>query len=247
MLVGHTGKLSTFLGGFLAGLSFFVIFCHFCSPLKTLLSQKWLKWVIKAKMTDFAFFSTSRPNWVVRCMAKLLSRVFPTSTSSLFHICANNELGRPFFRFQRPRGAVSEIDYFWQNVKKNGWKSLFSAMTCDCLDQLFWAVRASWVFFLTLFVVFSQFSSVFAFQPPPYKRSWPGKWLKWVIKGRKIAKNRCFQIWSPRVFVHVLGHFYQFYGQFWSFLDIFGGQKQGKWPKWRFEMVQKSVKIGFFQ
>ena len=112
---GSYGQVEYFFGRFFGR---FVIFCHFCSPLKTLLSQKWLKWVIKAKMTDFAFFSTSRPNWVVRCMAKLLSRVFPTSTSSLFHICAKNELGRPFFRFQRPRGAVSEIDYFWQNVKK---------------------------------------------------------------------------------------------------------------------------------
>ena len=106
--------------------------------------------------------------------------------------------------------------------------------TSGWLGPFLWVIRAICVCFPAVFRKNDHFWSFLAVFAAPSKRHQTRKWLKWVIKvekSPKIIKNRCFQKWSLRVFVHVLGHLWAFSvisGHFWAF---FGGQKEVKWPE----------------
>ena len=81
----------------------------------------------------------------------------------------------------RPRLA------FWDRLFLAKWqkkwqKSEFSSQTCGGSGPFWWVIRASWVLFWEVFWHVCHYLSFFVIFWAPSKRSWPEKWLKWVIK-----------------------------------------------------------------
>ena len=116
---------------------------------------------------------------------------------------------------------LEEFCSFFSKKSKNHYT------TSGWLGPFLWVIRAICVCFPAVFRKNEHFWSILAVFAAPSKRHQTRKWLKWVIKvekSPKIIKNRCFQKWSLRVFVHVLGHF----GPFLAFLVIFGHSSEAR-------------------